>query len=96
MSPTLAFSEPNLTGLAAVINVSHPDNASLQPLEVADDLESEQETLPELLDEDFEPDEELSDNSDPASGVRLHPQWSQVVEGASKGVSDTTDMEYQR
>jgi len=94
--PTSAVSELNLIGLAAVINVSHPNNASLQTLEIADNLEGEQETLPELPDEDFEPDEELLDGSDPASGMHLHPQWSWAVESASKGVSDMTDMEYQQ
>ncbi len=96
MSPALAVSELNLTGLAAVIDVSYSDNASLQTLEIADDLEGKQETLLELPDKDFKPDEELLNSSDPASGMHLHPQWSWAVESASKGVSDTTDMEYQQ
>jgi len=81
------LSSQDFAGLAAVVN----DDGSFQHDDIADDLEGERETLPDLSVADFEP---LEDSEGSASAMRS--QWSQTIEGASKCVSDTTEKGYQR
>ena len=71
----------------------HPPD-SLQKDDIADDIAGEQETIPELSADDFNPPDE--NEGDIVSGYGQAAAWTKTVAGASKGVSDKTDSEYRR
>lgn len=58
--------------------------------EVLTDIEGEQETVPDLTAEDFEP-QEGSTNS-----IGLPSQWEEAISSVGKAVTDTTHHEYIR
>ncbi len=62
-----------------------------QEANILEDIEGEQETLPELSPDDFEPVEA----KDSAIEFTQITAWTKMVAGASKGVSDKTDGDYQ-
>jgi len=90
MTPSTSATNHVLAGLTEVTNSSYPDDSRLQTEDINADLEGEQETLPDLSAADFE--ESVTQMVEPS----VHAQLTQTVEGASKGVSDTTDKDYQR
>ena len=86
---------PVICGLEFVLNAeaAHPPD-QLQDNDIADDIAGEQETIPELSAEDFQP---LDKNEgDVISGCGQAATWTKTVAGALKGVSDKTDSEYRR
>ena len=58
--------------------------------EILADIEGEQETVPDLTAEDFEPEEGSTDC------VGLPPQWEKAISSVGKGVTDSTHNEYIR
>jgi hypothetical protein len=58
--------------------------------EVLADIEGEQETVPDLTPEDFEPQEGSAD------GIGLPSQWEEAISSTGKGVTDATHREYLR
>jgi len=86
---------PVIPGLEFVFNseAAHPPD-QLQEDDIADDIAGEQETIPELSAEDFNPPDE--NEGDIVSGHGKAAAWTKTVAGASKGVSDKTDSEYRR
>jgi len=86
---------PVIHGLEFVLNAeaAHPPD-QLQDDDIADDIAGEQETIPELSAEDFKPPDE--NEGDVVSGHGQAAAWTKTVVGASKGVSDKTDLEYRR
>ncbi len=81
------FQGPAFAGLHKLLNTT-----SELPCreDVDDDIEGEQETIPDLHAEDLEATEEADKEGD------LVSQWRESIMGASKGVTDKTDGEYQR
>jgi len=81
------FRGPAFAGLHKVLNTG-----SELPCreDIDDDIEGEQETIPDLHAEDLEASEE--DDKE----ANLVSQWRESITGASKGVTDKTDGEYQR
>ena len=74
----------NLSYKFSALNSREDDNRITEE-EIELDLEDEQATVPDLVHEDLEP------------GNREFMQtWKKSVFGASKGVTDKTDGEYQR
>lgn len=71
--------ELRFPGLHTALNAS---NGPPQE-EIDDDIEGEQETLPDLTEEDRLPSTGIS-------------QWRETIAGASKGVTDKTDGDYER
>lgn len=67
-------------GLNSVLFKNKP-----HPEDVENDLDGEKETIPDLSSEDIPPSENPT--------VFL---WRKTISGASKGVSEKTDSEYQR
>lgn len=57
--------------------------------EILADIEGEQETVPDLTAEDFEPEEELE-------SIGLPSQWEKAISSVGKGVTDSTHNEYIR
>lgn len=53
--------------------------------EIEEDIEGEQGTIPDLVADDLEP-----------STQEFMKKWKQTVFGASRGVTDKTESEYQR
>jgi len=86
---------PVIPGLEFVFSseADHPPD-QLQEDDIADDIAGEQETIPELSAEDFNPPDESE--GDIVSGHGQAAAWTKTVAGASKGVSDKTDSEYRR
>lgn len=86
---------PVIPGLEFVFNsdAAHPSD-QLQKDDIADDIAGEQETIPDLLAEDFDPPDEKE--GDIVSGHGQAAAWTKTVAGASKGVSDKTDSDYRR
>ena len=90
------FFQKEYAGLTAFLNGA--DRPS--PDDVEADIEGEQETLPDLLDDDINPPPEPDDGepiptaNTPADLSRS--QLEQTVAGVSKGVTDTTEMGYLR
>ena len=54
------------------------------------DIEGEQETVPDLTAEDFEPQEGSIDS------IALPSQWEEAISSVGKGVLDSTHNEYIR
>jgi hypothetical protein len=92
---TTSRSSPVIPGLEFVFNseTAHPFD-QLQEDDIADDIAGEQETIPDLSAEDFNPPDESE--GDIVSGHGQAAAWTKTVAGASKGVSDKTDSEYRR
>jgi hypothetical protein len=59
--------------------------------EILADIEGEQETVPDLTAEDFEPQEGST-----ADSIGLPPQWEKAISSVGKGVTDSTHNEYIR
>lgn len=91
------FHQKEYAGLTMLFNTAeHPS-----PDDVEADLEGEQETLPDLLEDDINPPPELDDNEAiPIAGIPANnlsrAQLEQTVAGISKGVTDTTENGYLR
>jgi len=82
-------------GLEYVLNSKsgqHPNQ--LEEDNIADDIAGEQETIPDLSAEDFNPPDE--NEGDIVSGHGQASAWTKTVAGASKGVSNKTDLGYRR
>ena len=73
----------NLLGLTNVLASSSAGDYS----EILADIEGEQETVPDLTAEDFEPQE---------GSIGLPSQWEEAISSVGKGVADTTHREYIR
>jgi hypothetical protein len=58
--------------------------------EVLADIEGEQETVPDLTTEDFEPEEGSTDS------IGLPSQWEKAISSVGNGVTDSTHNEYIR
>ena len=58
--------------------------------EILADIEGEQETVPDLTKEDFEPQEGSTDS------IGLPSQWEEAISSVGKGVTDGTHREYIR
>lgn len=71
---------PAYAGLSTVLHKDLPHEEDIE-----NDLEGEKETIPDLSLEDATPSENPT--------VFL---WRKTISGASKGVSEKTDSEYQR
>ena len=86
---------PVICSLEFVLNAeaAHPPD-QLQDDDIADDIAGEQETIPELSAEDFQPLDENEGNM--VSGLGQAATWTKTVASALKGVSDKTDSEYRR
>lgn len=81
------FSQPEYAGLAALINGPERPPA----VDVEEDIEGEQETLPDLVSgDDINPDIRSS-----GPDISL-PELEKTVAGISKGVTDATEREYLR
>lgn len=76
---------PAFAGLLTVLN---PTNTSNLAHDIVDDMEGEQETLPNLIADDFEDDDKAV--------KAVVSQWRDSVTGASKRVTDKTHSEYQK
>jgi len=81
------FQGPAFAGL---YNLLHSASEASPPEDIEDDIEGEQETLPDLWPEDIEAFEDDQHERD------LISQWRESITGASKGVTEKTDGEYQR
>lgn len=89
-------------------NFTHPENhypglvtafsdAHITHIEdIQADLEGEQETLPDLAEDDFTPVPINDDSPNQPGETVLPPEWTKTVAGASKGVTDGTEGEYLR
>jgi hypothetical protein len=75
---------PAFAGLHSVLN-STPDGRPERD-DIIDDINGEQETLPDLT----------PDDATPSDSDTLISQWRTSVTGASKGVTEKTDAEYRR
>jgi hypothetical protein len=73
----------SFAGLHSVLDLLTPD-ARPAPNNIIDDLNGEQETIPDLTPDDVAPSETLLS------------QWKTSVNGASKGITEKTDTEYRR
>lgn len=60
--------------------------------EILADIEGEQETVPDLTAEDFEPQE----GSTSSECIGLPSQWEKAISSVGKGVTDSTHNEYIR
>jgi hypothetical protein len=60
--------------------------------EILADIEGEQETVPDLTAEDFEPQE----GSTESIQIGLPTQWEKAISSVGKGVTDSTHNEYIR
>lgn len=84
LHPTSLSSAQKFAGIHSILKTS-VDNLHIDDIE--DDMEGEQETLPELTTED-----KLDDIRVPGTISR----WREAITGASKGVTDRTEGEYVR
>jgi hypothetical protein len=83
---TLEADTSSLQGLTNVLATSSAADYS----EILADIEGEQETVPDLTAEDFDP-EEGSTNC-----IGLPSQWEEAISSVGKGVTDSTHREYIR
>jgi len=81
------FQGPAFAGL---YNLLHNTSEASPPEDIEDDIEGEQETLPDLQPEGIEA---FEDNQHECN---LISQWQESITGASKGVMEKTDGKYQR
>jgi len=79
------FRGPAFAGLHNLFTAA----SELRREDVDDDIEGEQETIPDLHTDDLAATGEEGD-------CDLVSQWRESITGASKGVTDKTDGEYQR
>lgn len=92
------FLQKEYAGFTAFINGA--DRPSRDDVEA--DIEGEQETLPDLLDDDINPPPEPDDDGEPIPTSNTpannlsRSQLEQTVAGVSKGVADTTEIGYLR
>lgn len=93
-SSLATFPETQYPGLVTAFSDAH---GSAHPEDIEADLEGEQETLPDLSEDDFTsvPANDNSSNYQPDKAV-IPPEWKRTVAGASKGVTDRTEGEYLR
>lgn len=93
MTTTLTHPENQYPGLVTAFSDAHiTHNEDIQA-----DLEGEQETLPDLAEDDFTAVPPNDDSPDqPGSGTVIPPEWKKTVAGASKGVADKTESDYLR
>lgn len=89
------FHQKEYAGLTALFNSAECPS----PDDVQADLKEEQETLPDLLDDDINLPPEPDDNATvPIDGIPANnlscSQLEQTVAGVSKGVTDTTENGY--
>ena len=75
---------PAFAGLHSVLNST--SDGRPEPDDIIDDINGEQETLPDLT----------PDDATPSDSDTLISQWRTSVTGASKGVTEKTDAEYRR
>ena len=84
----------SLNTLEADTNYSGLKNILTSPTgdysEILADIEGEQETVPDLTAEDYEPQEGSTDS------IRLPSQWEEAISSVGKGVTDETHREYIR
>jgi hypothetical protein len=83
------MSQPDLPLAFAGIPHSTSRRGEIEENDIAMDMEDEQGTVPDLSMEDLI---EVNDGGGPSG---LPPQWSNMITGASKAVSEHTDKDYQ-
>lgn len=91
--PTLAMPSESLNhatyaGLQSILTgQTSSDSQASNPVpeDIENDLEGEKETIPDLSPQDFVPDDSANIS-----------KWQETVTGASKGVTDKMDSQYQR
>jgi hypothetical protein len=92
-APYITMSSPET--LDADLSYSGLTNVLMSPptgdySEIIADIEGEQETVPDLTAEDFEPQEGSTDS------IGLPSQWEEAISSVGKGVTDSTHREYIR
>jgi hypothetical protein len=73
-----------LTNILASSTVDYSD--------ILADIEGEQETVPDLIEADFEPEEDFESTE----SIGLPSQWEEAISSVGKGVTDSTHNEYTR
>ncbi len=89
MSATLTYAENQYPGLVTAFSDAHITYDE----DIQADLEGEQETLPDLAEDDFT---SVPANDDTPDQPAIPPEWKKTVAGASKGVADKTEGDYLR
>jgi hypothetical protein len=82
-SPNTLEADTSYLGLKNVLALTSAGDYS----EILADIEGEQETVPDLTAEDFEPQEDSTDS------IGLPSQWEEAISSVGKGVTDTTHRE---
>ena len=98
MSNLNTFSFPGAAASGLLPPESEPTNMAqlLQEEAVLDDLQGEQETLPNLEEGDFRPDEEQETLPDIEEGDQTREELLATLESVAKGVSEGTHREYMK
>lgn len=93
MATALTHPENQYPGLVTAFSDAHITHDE----DIQADLEGEQETLPDLAEDDFT-SVPTNDGSSDQSGseAMIPPEWKKTVAGASKGVADKTESDYLR
>ena len=87
-SPSTLEADMSLLGLSNIL--ASPPTGDYS--DVLADIEGEQETVPDLTKEDFEPQKGSTDSD----SIRLPSQWEEALSSVGKGVTDETHREYIR
>ena len=85
-TPVTLEANTSYLGLANILASSSAGDYS----EVLADIEGEQETVPDLTADDFEPQEGSTES------IGLPSQWEEAISSIGKGVTDATHNEYIR
>ena len=85
-SPNTLEADTSYLGLTNILTSPSAGDYS----DVLADIEGEQETVPDLTAEDFEPQEGSTDSTG------LPSQWEEALSSVGKGVTDATHNEYIR
>ena len=89
MATTLTYAENQYPGLVTAFSDAHITHEE----DIQADLEGEQETLPDLAEDDFT---SVPANDDTPDQPAILPEWKKTVTSASKGVADKTENDYLR
>ena len=91
-TPYIIMSSPNTLeadmSYLGLTNILASSTAAYE--EILADIEGEQETVPDLTAEDFEPQEGSTES------IGLPSQWETALSSVGKGVTDSTHNEYIR
>ena len=89
MATTLTYAENQYPGLVTAFSDAHITHEE----DIQADLEGEQETLPDLAEDDFT---SVPANNNTPDQPAILLEWKKTVTGASKGVADKTENDYLR